>query len=530
MTDVFISYARADRKRARQFAKAFEAEGFDVWWDQSASQDGAWTPALRRALVDAAAVVTLWSEEAAASSWVSAEAAAAHDRRAFLPVRIGPGKIPAAFAALPTPDFTRWRADKADPDWSALVQQARDLVKAKHAAQNSPLPPPPPQTLRAPPVQAQAKAAAQQPPPQTAQVYQPNAFFSANLGAPRQQGATARATPLPVSPPAQQPTFSPVDEPLGQPPPIQRPPERPADRPIERPRVEPIQVRLPEPQQRQESQRQPERIERPQERPLPRIVRPVEEPPPVRAETRAPIQDSEAEEPPKRKGGGAGLALLVLLLIGGGAAAYVFRDSFLPAETQVAEAPRTYLPPPPEMGRSELPAGEAVAADDLRDTQTPEEQTPETAAVETPPPETTARAQQPPQQQQARRQPPQQTPQQQRQALIIPGQGLEEGASVEEPTLSPQEEATRSLERCLGRLVRLCPGQEGGRAGFTEDGAISQAERALLGRQSLFATPDDPMRNAANCTRHLNAAQSSANRYEPLTSACAIYPLVGPPR
>lgn len=33
MTDIFISYARENVEQARILAKAFELEGWNVWWD-----------------------------------------------------------------------------------------------------------------------------------------------------------------------------------------------------------------------------------------------------------------------------------------------------------------------------------------------------------------------------------------------------------------------------------------------------------------------------------------------------------------
>ena len=33
MTDIFISYSRADRQRISQLAAALEAHGYSVWWD-----------------------------------------------------------------------------------------------------------------------------------------------------------------------------------------------------------------------------------------------------------------------------------------------------------------------------------------------------------------------------------------------------------------------------------------------------------------------------------------------------------------
>ena len=34
MPDVFLSYAREDRERARVLAHALESDGWSVWWDR----------------------------------------------------------------------------------------------------------------------------------------------------------------------------------------------------------------------------------------------------------------------------------------------------------------------------------------------------------------------------------------------------------------------------------------------------------------------------------------------------------------
>ena len=48
--DIFLSYNRDDADRARQFAGALAAEGFDVWWDVALRSGDADDEATERAL------------------------------------------------------------------------------------------------------------------------------------------------------------------------------------------------------------------------------------------------------------------------------------------------------------------------------------------------------------------------------------------------------------------------------------------------------------------------------------------------
>jgi hypothetical protein len=114
-------------------------------------------------------------------------------------------------------------------------------------------------------------------------------------------------------------------------------------------------------------------------------------------------------------------------------------------------------------------------------------------------------------------------------AIVLPQPSLNAGDAS---ATAASADATRDLERCLGRLVRLCPSGSSGRPGFTEDGVLSSGERALLNQRSLFAWSDAVSSNVANCSRHLNAAvQAGQSRpYEPIASACRGLPTSGPPR
>ncbi|MBI1185815.1 MAG: TIR domain-containing protein [Alphaproteobacteria bacterium] len=530
MTDVFISHAKADRKLIRRLAKALEAEGLDVWWEQNNSADGKWTPALQRALVDSAAIIVAWTEESVASQWVKAEASHGRDRNAVLCVRFGDCKIPAEFKEIPSPDFTKWRNDEDDPDWVRIITRVRALIKAKSELGAQPPAAPGPFTPGAPP-RAVAQAAPQQ---AAAQVVAPSAFFSANLGNP-----TARAQPAPPAPP-----------PRAAPQPRPAPPPQPSARtfqPIDDPAPAPTRLRPVEPSPAPPPR--PMRAPPPPTAPPARLFEPVDAPPPRRApereseresarngvRERARERDVVRQDPPprerpspaparRRRGPGAAqivMGLVLLGVIGGGV--YWGADRFLSAPSAPSLAENASGAPEPLPIEPPTPQTQIADAGDLppieEDAVVEEAAAPPAAPVVARPP--AAAPARPPAQQPAA-QPPA-TAQSRPQQLVL------QGASA--PDASPRSDADvmRDLERCLGRLVRQCPGANGvARPGFSEDGSLSSAERALLRQRSLFAFSEVMDTNLVNCQRHLGAA--SAGAHEPLTVACRGLPASGPPR
>ena len=74
MTDIFISYARADRKKVRRFAEALEREGWRVWWDLRIRSGSSFDRVIEQALAEARCVVVIWSQNSVESDWVRVEA------------------------------------------------------------------------------------------------------------------------------------------------------------------------------------------------------------------------------------------------------------------------------------------------------------------------------------------------------------------------------------------------------------------------------------------------------------------------
>ncbi len=534
MTDVYISYVREDRKRVRPLVRFLRNEGLDVWWDENPPADGKWTPTVRRALVESAAIIVFWSEQSAASSWIAAEANHAHDRRALVPVMLEDCKPPAPFDKIISADLIKWKGQTDDEEFEDVVRKVKELVEAWKATSATPPPAPEPVIARPPQQQAQP----QQQPRQAAAQAAPagGGFFSASLGGPAQQPTTARATPNPQRP------FEPAPQPA-QPQAFNPPPQRPTQPP---PRAVTPVNEAPRPPQPPRAFTPVNETPRPPQAPPPRLVTPIDEAPRATPAPAEPLPRAVRREPPpprdivhpvdeapRRSGGGLATVLAGAIVAGGLVAAGVIWG--LPLLNQGGEVQQAVdvapLPVPDETA--------SLAEDELNGT------IPEDAPIEEAPlapPEATAPApaaappqtRPPTQPQQAQTRPPAQPRTQQTAALSPPPTQLNLSGvgAVEAPTQAASD-TTGDLERCLGRLVRLCPGLTGGRAGFSTDGAISGAERTLLNQRSLFGWSDVTPGNVANCQRHLNAASGRAGAYDPLVSACRAFPVTnaaGPDR
>ena len=74
MADVFISYARSTAGQAQAVAKGLRDAGFAVWIDEDLPAHRPYADVIEERLRAAKAVVVIWSEAAAKSEWVRAEA------------------------------------------------------------------------------------------------------------------------------------------------------------------------------------------------------------------------------------------------------------------------------------------------------------------------------------------------------------------------------------------------------------------------------------------------------------------------
>lgn len=128
MSDVFISYASADRDRAAGIAAALSTGGWRVWWDRQIPAGRAYDQVIEQAIDAARCVVVLWSVTSTASEWVKTEAAEGARRQILVPVLLDAVKLPLEFRRLQAADLTSWDGSPDHPEFRKLAQAVTLLV------------------------------------------------------------------------------------------------------------------------------------------------------------------------------------------------------------------------------------------------------------------------------------------------------------------------------------------------------------------------------------------------------------------
>jgi tetratricopeptide (TPR) repeat protein len=131
MADVFISYASQDRDRVKPLAEALKSHGFKVWWDRSLAAGQDYAQIIERELKTAKAVIVVWSNASAASSFVRDEAGRARDEGRLVPVMLDPIAIPLGFGAFQAEDFTRWNGAARAPQVDLLEEVLRAKLEGR---------------------------------------------------------------------------------------------------------------------------------------------------------------------------------------------------------------------------------------------------------------------------------------------------------------------------------------------------------------------------------------------------------------
>jgi len=157
VSDIFVSYASADRDRARAIAQALTESGWSVWWDRTIPPGKQFDEVIEEALDAARCVVVLWSKASVASTWVKTEAAEAMRRKILVPVLIEDVKIPLEFRRLQAADLSHWNGEKAHEELQKFfasidtnVGQGTLVTAAAEAPRPAPPPPAPPPPVAQP--------------------------------------------------------------------------------------------------------------------------------------------------------------------------------------------------------------------------------------------------------------------------------------------------------------------------------------------------------------------------------------------
>ena len=131
MSDIFISYARADKDKAELLANAFSQNGWSVWWDRQIPPGQSFDETIDSALKSARCVVVLWSRHSVSSRWVKTEAAEGAERGILIPAILDDAPIPLEFKRIEAADLSDWEGELSHREFDQLLKSVADIIDGR---------------------------------------------------------------------------------------------------------------------------------------------------------------------------------------------------------------------------------------------------------------------------------------------------------------------------------------------------------------------------------------------------------------
>ncbi len=131
MADIFISYKRQEREKARAIAEMLVMHGYDVWWDIELLPGDKFSREIDEVIKSASAAIVLWSKRAVESNFVRAEAHKAYNKNILIPVRLDDCELPIPFNTSHTMDLSTWDGSKDAPMLEPLVRAVEKKIGSR---------------------------------------------------------------------------------------------------------------------------------------------------------------------------------------------------------------------------------------------------------------------------------------------------------------------------------------------------------------------------------------------------------------
>ena len=154
MVDVFISYSRTDKAVVARLAEAVKREGYSVWWDAELPPHLSYGDVITEKIGSAKAAIVVWSEAAAASEWVRAEADVARGQKKLIQTSVDDQMPPMPFNQIQFASIGDWRGELDHPGWRKVKVSLEALCGPAAGDDRPPMPFPaarPPPEAAAPP-------------------------------------------------------------------------------------------------------------------------------------------------------------------------------------------------------------------------------------------------------------------------------------------------------------------------------------------------------------------------------------------
>lgn len=128
VSDIFVSYANADRPRVKPLVDALLREGWSVWWDRAMLPGETWDQVIEVELAAARCVIVLWSRTSVHSDWVRTEAEAAKERGVLVPALLDDVNIPLAFKRLQAANLVEWSGVLPSAGFDELARGVSEVL------------------------------------------------------------------------------------------------------------------------------------------------------------------------------------------------------------------------------------------------------------------------------------------------------------------------------------------------------------------------------------------------------------------
>ena len=142
MADIFISYAREDRRRAGALVEVLTRHGWSVWWDKDLRHGQDFGESIQEQLNAARCVVVLWSASSLRSAHVLEEAEEGRANGRLVPALIEAVPLPLGFRRLQAADLTDWTGTAEHEEFTQFERSIAALLDdaPRAAAVERPMP------------------------------------------------------------------------------------------------------------------------------------------------------------------------------------------------------------------------------------------------------------------------------------------------------------------------------------------------------------------------------------------------------